>query len=168
MNAPANTPSDELDRPAGDESSDDARATRPNLPRGGPDEAGKQALRVTLLAMRDQLARTGKDLVSETLKKSGQTFKIDHMADAGSDNADQAVNLSLLEGEVELMDLIEAAIHKIDGQVASPYGLCEACAQAGGDWDEETTAPWIPLGRLEALPYARLCVMHQEEEEEEG
>jgi len=166
MNADADDHPDLTDPPAGAEDGQEAESTPVELPRGGPDEARKQELRAKLMLMRDQLARTGKDLVSETLKKSGQTFKIDHMADAGSDNADQAVNLSLLEGEVELMDLIETAIHKIDGQVAPPYGLCEACVQAGGDWDEETSAPWIPVGRLEALPYARLCVMHQEEQEE--
>ena len=45
-----------------------------------------------------------------------------------------------------------------------PYGLCEECA------DEEQTdpefSPWIAKARLGAVPYARLCVPHQEREEE--
>lgn len=157
---------EEADRIPGEERADLPPGGELEVPRGGPDQAQKEALRITLMAMRDQRARTGKDLVSETLKKSGQTFKVDHMADAGTDNAEQDVSLSLLEGEVELMELIETAIRKIDGQVAAPYGLCEVCAQAEGGWDAETSAPWIPIGRLQALPYARLCVLHQEEQEE--
>ena len=142
------------------------RPIRQDIPRGGPTEAQKKDLRAKLLAMHNQLARTGKDLANEALKKSGQCFKVDHMADAGSDNMEQDINLSLLEGESELLHEIETAIRKIDGQGEMPYGLCEACARQAEPWDEETGAPWIPVGRLQALPYARLCVFHQEEQEE--
>ena len=136
------------------------------VPRGGPTAEEKQSLRATLLAMRNQLAQTGKDLANETLKGSGQSFKVDHMADAGSDNFEQDMNLSLLEGESEILEEIDRAIRKIDGQLELPYGLCEACARQGGGWNEDRGAPWIPVGRLRALPYARLCVAHQEEQEE--
>ena len=142
------------------------RPIRKDIPRGGPTEAQKKDLRARLLSMHNQLARTGKDLADEALKESGQCFKVDHMADAGSDNMEQDINLSLLEGESELLHEIETAIRKIDGQSDLSYGLCEVCARQTEPWDEETGAPWIPVGRLEALPYARLCVSHQEEQEE--
>jgi RNA polymerase-binding transcription factor DksA len=140
---------------------------RTDLPRGGPTEAQKQALRSRLMALRDQLARTGNDLARETLKESGQTFKVDHMADAGSDNFEQDMNLSLMAGEAELFQEIETAIRRLDGQIGPPYGACETCARQPGDWNRETGAPWIPMGRLDAVPYARLCVAHQEEQEED-
>ena len=34
------------------------------------------------------------------------------------------------------------------------------------EWSDDTQAPWIPTGRLNVLPYAVLCVAHQEEQEE--
>lgn len=115
--------------------------------------------------MRSQLLRSNHDLVGEALKGSGQDFSIDHMADHASDNAEQEIAISLLEGETVILDAIEDAIRKIDGNHALPYGLCEACAELDS-WEAVGGSPWIPTGRLEAVPYARLCVTHQEEQEE--
>ena len=100
------------------------------------------------------------------LVSSNFSAQVDHMAEYGSDNAEQDVNLSLLEGESELLEAIDSAVRKIDGVEEPAYGLCEACVRQGGGWDAETGAPWIPTGRLDVVPYARLCVRHQEEQEE--
>ena len=126
----------------------DAAAPSPKvkIPRGGPDAADKARLRNQLLGMRTQLARSSSDLADEALKGSGQDFKVDHMADYGSDNFEQDMSLSLLEGEAELLEAIETAIRKIDGSEEPAYGLCEACVRQGGGWDAETGAPWIPRG----------------------
>ena len=146
----------------------DAQARSPDLkiPRGGPSAHDKQRLRSKLLTLRSALAQSSKDLAEEALKSSGQGFKVDHMADFGSDNFEQGLSLTLLEGETELLRAMETAVRKIDGAEDLAYGLCEACILQDGGWDAETGAPWIPTGRLEVVPYARLCVRHQEEQEE--
>jgi DnaK suppressor protein len=66
-----------------------------------------------------------------------------HMAELGSGNFDQELTLSLLGSENDALDQIEAAIERIE---VGSYGQCEEC---GGK---------IPKARLEAIPYAALCV----------
>ena len=139
--------------------------SRKAYPPGGPDAEAQARLRQVLLHLRAQLLRSNSDLVGEALKGSGQDFSIDHLADHASDNSEQEIAISLLEGETAILEAIEDAIRKIDGNHELPYGVCEACAELDA-WDPDTSAPWIPAGRLAAVPYARLCVPHQEEQEE--
>jgi DnaK suppressor protein len=75
-----------------------------------------------------------------------------HLADLGSDNFQQGVNLSLLETEQERLDEISGALARIED---GSYGRCEECQQ--------------PIGRdrLEALPYARFCVECARKQEEQ-
>ncbi len=151
----------------GDPSSDDgAEGPARALPRGGPSAADKARLREQLLALRSGLLRSNRDLAHEALKGSGQVFSVDHFADQASDNTDQAISISLLESETDLLKAIETAILKIDGQASPPYGVCEDCHMQGA-WAPETSAPWIPTGRLGVVPYAHLCIAHQEEQEEQ-
>src|SRR6266481_2235049 len=73
-----------------------------------------------------------------------------HMADIGSDNFEQEFTLSLMENEEGTLDAIEAALERI---ASGLYGLCEECGVK------------IPKARLNAIPYAALCVKcaaHQE------
>ena len=65
------------------------------------------------------------------------------LAELGSDNFDQELTLSLLGNENDALDQIEAAIERIDD---GRYGRCEECGVK------------IPKSRLEAIPYAALCV----------
>jgi len=150
------------DTAADDDAPSPKSALRP-IPRGGPSEAEKELLRSKLLSQRSELGRSSKDLADEALKNSGQDFKLDHMADYGSDNFEQEMSISLLEEEAELLNEIDYAIRKIDGQEEPPYGVCEECLVQG--WDDDELGPWIPTGRLDFVPYARLCVRHQEEQE---
>jgi DnaK suppressor protein len=137
------------------------------VPRGGPTAADRRRLREKLVTIRARLLRSSQDLADEALKGSGQDFSVDHMADYGSDNFEQDFSLSLLEGETEVLQAIETAIQKIDGSHELPYGMCEECAlEDPSAWNGETAAPWIPVGRLDVLPYAALCVRHQELQEE--
>jgi len=73
-----------------------------------------------------------------------------HMADIGSDNYEQDVTLNLLEGEHEELREIDAALDRIQ---LGTYGICEDCAKK------------IPKARLDAIPYARLCVKCKRERE---
>ncbi len=135
-------------------------------PRGGPTRAEQKKLQGALASMRTSILRSNQDLADEALKKSGQDHSVDHMADHGSDNFEQDFTLALLEGEAEILKDIDDALAKLNGAGELPFGLCEACAEED-EWDPERGAPWIPNGRLEVVPYARLCVAHQEAEEED-
>ena len=66
-----------------------------------------------------------------------------HMADIGSDNFEQEFTLSLMENDEETLDLIEAALERIED---GTYGSCTEC---GGR---------IPKTRLNAIPYTPHCI----------
>lgn len=66
-----------------------------------------------------------------------------HMADIGSDNFEQEFTLSLMESEGVTLENIEAALERIDD---GTYGMCEECGVR------------IPKMRLDAIPYATMCV----------
>jgi RNA polymerase-binding transcription factor DksA len=139
------------------------------LPKNPLTKPDLKRYRGILLQMREKILRSSRNLADEALKASGQDFSVDHMADHGTDNFDQDFSLALLEGETELMRDVESAISKIDGKEELPFGLCEGCADdAESDGPAAAPNPWIPKGRLDVLPYARLCVVHQEREEGGG
>jgi DnaK suppressor protein len=66
-----------------------------------------------------------------------------HMADIGSDNFEQEFTLSLMQNDEGTLDLIEAALERIE---EGGYGSCTEC---GGN---------VPKTRLNALPYTPFCV----------
>ncbi len=66
-----------------------------------------------------------------------------HMAELGSENFDQEFTLSLMASEEGTLEKIELALHRVE---AGTFGSCLGC---------EAT---IPKTRLNALPYASLCV----------
>ena len=66
-----------------------------------------------------------------------------HMADLGSDNYEQEFTLSLMESEGGTLEKIEAALERIE---EGSYGQCEECGAK------------IPKTRLNAIPYALMCV----------
>ncbi len=66
-----------------------------------------------------------------------------HMADIGSDNFEQEFTLSLMQSENDLLEKVENALERIE---EGEYGICEDC---GGR---------IPKMRLNAIPYAYMCV----------
>lgn len=144
---------------------------RRRVPKGGPTKADLRRFKEVLLRLRANILRSSQKLADEALKSSGQDFSVDHMADHGTDNFDQDFSLALLEGETELFRDIQDALDKIDGRADLPYGMCENCADEqppDGSPQRCATCPWIPNGRLEAVPYARLCVTQKEIEEEGG
>jgi len=66
-----------------------------------------------------------------------------HMADLGTDNFEQEFTLSLMQNEGDTLERIEAALQRIE---EGNYGLCEECGVR------------IPKTRLNAIPFASLCV----------
>ena len=140
-------------------------------PKGGPSKADVKRYRQKLEELRSGQVRDTRGLASEALKSSGQDFSVDHMADHGSDNFEQDFTLGLLEGKTEALRDVASAIDKIDGKGELPFGLCEVCADHDeARWARQQargceTCPWIPKGRLDVVPYARLCIRRQEEQE---
>jgi len=105
--------------------------------------------REKLLALRLRLRGDVSQMADATLNKSRSEANGDlssmpiHMADIGSDNFEQEFTLSLMESEGGTLEQIEAALERIeDGE----YGQCEECGAR------------IPKTRLNALPYATMCV----------
>lgn len=109
-----------------------------------------------LVVMRARLRGDVNQLADAALKKNGadaggnlSSMPI-HMADIGSDNFEQEFNLSLMESEEATLDAIELALERIED---STYGTCEECGVR------------IPKARLNAIPYASLCVKCAERNE---
>jgi DnaK suppressor protein len=109
--------------------------------------------REKLLALRARLRDDITQMEGDALNKdhSKTTSMPNHMAELGSDNFDQELTLSLLGAENDTLDQIEAAIERIED---STYGQCEECGRK------------IAKARLEAIPYAALCVRCASQQEE--
>jgi RNA polymerase-binding transcription factor DksA len=66
-----------------------------------------------------------------------------HMAESGTDAFEEELRLARMESAGDEIFEIEEALRRIR---EGTYGTCEACAAA------------LPVGRLRAIPYARLCL----------
>jgi DnaK suppressor protein len=73
--------------------------------------------------------------------------------DLASDERDREINFILNDREREKLHAIDEALDRIKDKT---YGICESCE---GE---------IQLGRLKILPFTRLCVKCQEENEKES
>ena len=73
------------------------------------------------------------------------------MAELGSANFDQELTLSLLGSEKDALDQIDGALKRIED---GSFGQCEECGMK------------IAKPRLEAIPYAALCVQCASQQEE--
>jgi len=73
--------------------------------------------------------------------------------DLASDERDREINFILNDREREKLVAIDEALQRIKDK---SYGICESCE---GE---------IQLGRLKVLPFTRLCVKCQEENEKES
>ena len=112
-----------------------------------------------LMELRRKLLGDMSHLEDDALRKSLQESSGDlssvpiHMADLGTYNFEQDITLNLMEAEREELGEIMDAMDRIAQGV---YGLCERCEKS------------IPKTRLQAIPFARLCIDCKKEEEEEG
>ena len=101
--------------------------------------------RERLLALRLRLQGDMTQMEDNALNQdhSRTTSMPTNMAELGSDNFDQEFTLGLLRSEQDALDQIEAAIERIENGV---YGQCEKCGMN------------IPKPRLDAIPFATLCI----------
>ncbi len=101
-----------------------------------------EEMRAVLLKMKaDALEEIGKSVKSGADKPSDETSG--DIYDQASNERDRELLLLLGDREREKIRHIEEALTRLD---EGEYGICEDC-------EEE-----IPLGRLKAMPFARLCV----------
>ncbi len=66
-----------------------------------------------------------------------------HMADVGTENFEREFTFTLMKSKDRILEQIEEALERIEDGV---YGACEKCNAR------------IPVARLNAIPYAILCV----------
>ena len=109
-----------------------------------------------LLSLRERLVGKVDIMQGETLKKSRQDASGDlsnvpiHMADVGTDNYERDIMIELIQNGEEGVRNIDTALEKIE---EGAFGVCELCAKK------------INKDRLKAVPYAKLCIDCQREEE---
>lgn len=82
--------------------------------------------------------------MSETLSELSDYD--DHPADIATETFEREKDRALRENARETIERVEAALQKMEN---GTYGLCDICGQP------------IPAGRLDAVPYATLCVKCQ-------
>jgi DnaK suppressor protein len=106
--------------------------------------------REKLVEMRRQVLRE----IDNDLKEGREGTKDDGMDtyDLASEERDREISFILSDREREKLQAIQEALERIDD---GTYGMCETC--------ESEIAP----GRLEALPFTRLCVSCQSDREKE-
>ncbi len=115
--------------------------------------------RTKLERRRLELTETESDVEREALRgfSEERTDEISHVrthpADLGTEESEQAVDLSLAEGEIEEVQDIEDALVRMQNE---SYGVCEDCGVE------------ISFSRLQAVPYARYCVRCESKHENES
>jgi RNA polymerase-binding protein DksA len=89
-------------------------------------------------------SRTARTTESEVASEAGGYE--DHPADMASETYEREKDLALSENLQDILGKIRIALEKMD---QGTYGICDACRER------------IAAGRLEALPFATLCVSCQ-------
>jgi DnaK suppressor protein len=113
------------------------------------------SFRKQLLALKKRLGADVYELGNEAFQRKaegGISRMPSHLADLGTDNAEQQMTITLLECEGRTLAETAEALARLD---AGTFGRCEACE------DEISTE------RLEALPYVRHCVECARQSEQE-
>lgn len=110
-----------------------------------------QGMRQILIKRRDALRKAlAGDL---SLLKEIREQTAGDVVDAALDSAQDEINSQLAEVESRELSHIENALERMR---AGNYGACEGCSKK------------IPAARLNALPYATLCIDCQREAERDG
>ena len=122
-------------------------------------KAELQVYKQQLLALRARLRGDVNKMADAALRKSRSEANGDlssmpiHMADIGTDNFEQEFTLSLMENDGGTLNQIESSLERIE---EGSYGQCEECGVK------------IPKSRLNAIPYATLCVRCAEQQEQDS
>ncbi|HNS50291.1 MAG TPA: TraR/DksA C4-type zinc finger protein [Anaerolineae bacterium] len=97
--------------------------------------------------LESERARLGA-VIAQGIVEGGESLGYgNHMADDASEAFEQAKELALHQNARRLLDQVEGALVRLE---QGSYGLCERCGEN------------IDPARLEALPYAALCLHCQQ------
>lgn len=106
--------------------------------------AFKVRLAVELDYIKGNLNALTRDALRQQSESAGDVgIHSTHMADHGTDNFDRDINLLLASGRQEAIYAIEDALRRMD---SGSFGNCEVCGNP------------IGFDRLNAMPYAKMCV----------
>ena len=94
-----------------------------------------------LVTLRDQLVDEVRTLSAQSLTSNKQAGE--ELADIGSDSFLREMGLGVMSDEGHRIQLIREAIERLNGR---DFGVCLDCSEH------------IQEARLEAIPYAKLCV----------
>jgi RNA polymerase-binding protein DksA len=105
-----------------------------------------------LLQLRGKIAGDLQQIEGDTLSgnQPSSAGELSDVADMATDNYDRELNIGLASNEQQLLNDIDVALKRIED---GTYGICEIYGTA------------IPKKRLLAMPYTRLSMKAQEEEE---
>lgn len=105
-----------------------------------------------LLQLRGKIAGDLQQIEGDTLSNDQHSHsgELSDVADMATDNYDRELNIGLASNEQQLLNDIDVALKKIED---GTYGFCEIYGTP------------IPKKRLLAMPYTRLSMKAQEEEE---
>jgi DnaK suppressor protein len=109
----------------------------------------KDKFRAMLLQLRKDITREIQQEVKEG--REGEAGDGRDTYDIASDERDREISLLLSDRERRKLQQIDDALHRLESE---DFGNCEEC---GGE---------IATGRLEAMPFTRLCVTCQSEFEQ--
>ena len=113
-----------------------------------------EAMRVRLEDERERVQAAIENLRSRhpgSLEDEVEETPLDnHLAESATATVDREIDYSLGESEERVLAAIEAALARIDD---GTYGVCERCGRA------------IEPERLEAIPYATLCIEDKRRDE---
>ncbi len=121
--------------------------------------AEMKPFKLALEAMRARLRGDVTTMADAALRKTRSEANGDlssmpiHMADIGSDAYEQEFTLSLMASEEGTLEQVEEALQRIRSKT---YGFCEECEGV------------ISKKRLEAIPFAAMCIRCAEKLEESG
>lgn len=105
-----------------------------------------------LLQLRAKIAGDLQQIEGDTLSgnQPGNGGELSDVADMATDNYDRELNIGLASNEQQILNDIDIALKRIED---GTYGICEIYGTP------------IPAKRLLVMPYTRLSVKAQEEEE---
>jgi DnaK suppressor protein len=113
------------------------------------DKAFKEKMRKSLASLKEQILKQ-LALENSEFQELIEDMKPKDLADIASDDIDRRILESLGSAETRRLQLIESALGRLrDGH----YGICMSCGKK------------IPRERLEAIPYAILCIDCKSSEE---
>jgi RNA polymerase-binding protein DksA len=108
-----------------------------------------------LLQLRAKIAGDLQQIEGDSLSgnQPSHSGELSDVADMATDNYDRELNIGLASNEQQLLNDIDVALKRIED---GSYGVCEIYGTP------------IPKKRLLAMPYTRLSMRAQEEEEEKN